>query len=369
METVKTRQRRPVYRCNFRPPPDCIGMGVGRGSDCSHQVEPAHEQDLPREHSLYPPKKYGLSLRIVGRCCRGIELPSRVRRGSRRSQGGEFPSLPNAGIAHQTRAAEHHGGRRQPRADHRFRPRERPGRRRGTWRIGRRHRAMDCAGSLAGAGGTEQTRGCFFIRDGHGRGWFGRSVGDRPVTDHLHALAKDLHRNCSVRPASFHYGGVGHNAGGPPSATNSPHAHGQTMGVDERWLESRTALASKHGCSAGSFAWPVSAHFVPQSGTRKANRSIACSSPRKRTRRIVGPRPNLGGVGASRPRVSPVVEISTARSPGSSSSGERMYPSGELHNDRGASRMWLISLSHPRHLKRCTSPDLDPNLNSSGIRS
>ena len=55
METVNPRQRRPVYRCNFRPPPDCIGMDVGRESDCSHNVEPAHEQDLPCEYSPYPP--------------------------------------------------------------------------------------------------------------------------------------------------------------------------------------------------------------------------------------------------------------------------------------------------------------------------
>ena len=97
METVKPRQRRPVYRCNFRPPPDCIGMDVGRGSDRSHQVEPAHEQDLPCQYSLYlppHPKKYGLSFPTVGRYCGGTELPSRVRRRSRRSQGGEFPSLP-----------------------------------------------------------------------------------------------------------------------------------------------------------------------------------------------------------------------------------------------------------------------------------
>jgi len=55
METVETRQRRPVYRCNFRPSPDCVGVDVGRGSDRSHQVEPTNEQDRPCESPLQSP--------------------------------------------------------------------------------------------------------------------------------------------------------------------------------------------------------------------------------------------------------------------------------------------------------------------------
>ena len=182
METVKTRQRRPVYRCNFRPPPDCIGMDVGRGSDCSHKVEPAHEQDLPCKYSPYPPypKKYGLIPQQLVDIAEGLNylhecdvVHGDLKGVSSLPYQRWFPSSPDAGIAYQTRVAEHHGRRRQPRANNRFRPRERSGRRRGSRRIGRRNRAMDCPGNLAGARGTEQTRGCFLICNGHGRGGFG----------------------------------------------------------------------------------------------------------------------------------------------------------------------------------------------------
>ena len=55
METVDTRQRRPVHRCNFSPSPDCVGMDVGRRSDHSHQVQPPSEQDQSRESVFDPP--------------------------------------------------------------------------------------------------------------------------------------------------------------------------------------------------------------------------------------------------------------------------------------------------------------------------
>ena len=52
METIESCQRRAVYRCNFRPSPDCVGVDVGRGFDRSHQVQPQNEQDRPCEPSL-----------------------------------------------------------------------------------------------------------------------------------------------------------------------------------------------------------------------------------------------------------------------------------------------------------------------------
>ena len=49
METAKTLQRRPIYRCNIRPSPDRVGLDVGRGSDRSYQVEATNEEDRPCE--------------------------------------------------------------------------------------------------------------------------------------------------------------------------------------------------------------------------------------------------------------------------------------------------------------------------------
>ena len=52
METAKTLQRRPIYRCNIRSSPDRVGLDVGRGSDRPYQVKPANEQDRPCEPPL-----------------------------------------------------------------------------------------------------------------------------------------------------------------------------------------------------------------------------------------------------------------------------------------------------------------------------
>ena len=72
METVKTRQRRSVYRCNSRPSPGCVGVDVGWGFDRSHQVQPTNEQGCPGEPPVNPSSsETHLNSPTVGRCRRG----------------------------------------------------------------------------------------------------------------------------------------------------------------------------------------------------------------------------------------------------------------------------------------------------------
>ena len=71
-----------------------------------------------------------------------------------------------------------------------------------------------------------------------------------------------LHWFRAVRPTPVHYGGIGHNAGGPPFATRSPCTHTRALGVDGTLLESRTRLAPEYVRGVTSFAQPVSTHFV-----------------------------------------------------------------------------------------------------------
>ena len=165
------------------------------------------------------------------------------------------------------------------------------------------------------------------------------------------------------------------------------------MGVDAKLLESRTALAPKHGCSAGSFACPVSPPFVPQSGTRQPNRSIVCSGTASHKRTFSAPSPpnlshggpmrtsgqrvmslvpssnfpgleqhrcHLGVDGGRRPRVTSVMEMSAMRSCDSGGSDGGMRQSRARHNDHSTSGTLLISQFHPQNPKRYISPDLEP---------
>jgi len=91
-----------------------------------------------------PPRECGLSFPTAGRCCGGVELPSRVRRGSRRSKRGEFPVIGKLCSRLPMPVGEHRGGRRRPRAYNRFRPVSRSGRRRGIRFNIRRDCTVDC---------------------------------------------------------------------------------------------------------------------------------------------------------------------------------------------------------------------------------
>ena len=111
METVKTRQRRPVYWCNFYPSPNCVGMDIGRGSGHSHQVKPANEQDIPRESSLCPPRSAVLTFQQLVDIAEGLNYLHECDVVHGDLKGVSSPPLPNSSIADRTRAAEHHGGR------------------------------------------------------------------------------------------------------------------------------------------------------------------------------------------------------------------------------------------------------------------
>ena len=145
METVDARQHRSVHRCNFQPPPDCVGMDVEWESDRLRQVGPTCGQDQPCELLLRPPSRnIALVFKQLVGVAEGLTyLHQRdVVHGDLKGVGS--PSLPNFGRS-STPTAERHGGRRQPPTYNRFRPRFESRPRRAKKFDNRRHCKVDCA--------------------------------------------------------------------------------------------------------------------------------------------------------------------------------------------------------------------------------